>query len=114
VILTVVDGWEIRDFSVDDPRHCYFATHGCSHLQLWHGGASFSVLTPSRLTMGLYEAFPIAGWKHREADWHRLAARVLADAGLRVPSAVTIRSFERWFVRRVELVATTLRAHPMR
>jgi len=91
-----VDGWELRVFG--ERKFQYFVTRGLWHLQLWHPSASVSVLTPSRLTCGFYEVFPIEGWKARAPDHARLVELLVASHGLALPSAATVARLERAFV----------------
>jgi hypothetical protein len=90
----VVDGWEVRLFG--ERKFQYFVTRGLWHVQLWHPIARVSVLTPSRLTCGLYEAYPIANWKAQAPDYARLVA-LLAGAAV-LPSAGTLARVEKAFV----------------
>jgi hypothetical protein len=99
VLVTRIDGWQVRDFAHDDERLAYFAAHGFSHLQLWNPARGVSVLTPSRLTDGRFEAFPIAGWKQRADDWLALATLLRATHGLVPPGPACLRAVERWFLR---------------
>lgn len=66
----VLRDWEIRLFT--GRKFQYFVERGFWHLQLWHPGTNVSILTPSRLTCGHYEVFPVAGWKARSPDIARL------------------------------------------
>ena len=50
-------------FARYDPRFEYFVRKKMMHLQLWHPLIWVSVLTPSKLTLGRFEIFPIEGWK---------------------------------------------------
>jgi hypothetical protein len=100
VLLGHIDDWEVRDFAVDDPRHRYLLPRGFGHLQLWHPSAHLSILTPSRLTLDRYEAFPVAGWKRRAHDWAALAALLRAETDVQPPSPLSLRALARWFERR--------------
>lgn len=99
VLLDQVGDWEVRAFATSDPKHDYFVRRGFLHLQLWHPQASISVLTPSRLTLGRYEIFPINGWKLPETDLDEAAAIVREHHGIQLPSPVRINALEQWFVR---------------
>jgi len=103
VLITRVDGWHVRDFGYDDIRLAYFATRGYSHFQLWHPHQRVSVLTPSRLTDGTYEVFPVGTWKRRAADWSALATLLRAHHDLEPPSEACLRALERWFQRAPDL-----------
>ncbi len=103
VLITHLEGWEVRDFALDDSRYGYFLRHGFLHLQLWHPARGVSLLTPSRLTSDQYEVFPLAGWKRRHADWSALRSQVLREHAVLLPSLVELRAIDRWFVRRVAL-----------
>ena len=73
----------------------YFAPRGLLHVQLWHEAAGISVLTPSRLTGGRYEVFPVAGWKKRASDYRTLAWLVQQEHGVALPSLVEVFRIER-------------------
>jgi hypothetical protein len=62
--------WEIRLFT--DRKFAYFVGHGLWHIQLWNPDAQVSILTPSRLTRGFFEAYPVAECPARAADFHAL------------------------------------------
>lgn len=88
--------WEVRVFG--SRMFQYFVTRGLWHVQLWHPEARVSLLTPSRLTLGFYEAFPIAGWKGHAPDHGRLVALVARSHRVTLPSAVELARIERAFV----------------
>ncbi len=96
----LLGSWEIRVFG--EHKFQYFVSHGFWHLQLWHAGARISVLTPSRLTHQLYEAFPIAGRKARAATYQELCALVVGEHGVFLPNQLELRTFERALVERVK------------
>ena len=98
VVLDQVGDWEVRAFAVADPKYDYFVRRGFLHLQLWHPERRVSVLTPSRLTLGRYEIFPVNGWKLPETDLHEVAAIVLRNHVLDLPSPKRIQTLESWFV----------------
>ena len=99
--ILAVAGWELRLFG--EHRFQYFVRHGFWHLQLWHPEAQVSVLSPSRLTHGLYEAFPIAGWKGRADGYAELSALVHGEHGIALPREATLFELERAFVRGAHL-----------
>ncbi len=100
-LVSCVAGWELRLFG--EQQFQYFVRHGLWHLQLWHPEARVSVLSPSRLTQALYEAFPIAGWKGRAAGHAQLTALVHGEHGLDLPREATLFELERAFVRGAHL-----------
>ena len=55
--------WEIRAFDRTGPFHVYFSARDMLHLQIWNPYYRVSVLTPSKITGHLYEAFPLYDWK---------------------------------------------------
>jgi hypothetical protein len=97
ILVTRIDGWLVRDFAEDDQRLAYFAMRGFSHFQLWHPAYSISVLTPSRLTGGAFEVFPIGNWKRRAADWEALDSMLKTYHQVAPPGESCLRALERWF-----------------
>ncbi|WP_437686139.1 hypothetical protein [Sorangium sp. So ce176] len=95
----VVAGWEVRLFG--GRKFEYFVARGFWHLQLWHPEARVSVLTPSRLTRGLYEAYPIANWKAQAPDYDKLAALLDGLSTARLPEASAVLRLERALVDEV-------------
>ena len=70
----LLEGWEVRVFT--GRWFQYFVTHGLWHLQLWSPAGRVSILTPSRLTRGLYEAFPVSNWKTSAPTYDWLATLI--------------------------------------
>lgn len=99
----VVAGWEVRLFG--GRKFDYFVTHGFWHLQLWHPEARVSILTPSRLTRGLYEAYPIANWKAQAPDYDKLATLLDGLVEAKLPERVAVLRLE------LALVAEVVRGH---
>jgi hypothetical protein len=91
-----VDGWEVRLFG--GRKFQYFVTRGLWHVQLWHPAARVSVLTPSRLTGGFYEAYPIANWKAQAPDYERLVALIDGVHTVALPRAGMLAMIEKAFV----------------
>ncbi|WP_437500095.1 hypothetical protein [Sorangium sp. So ce1099] len=98
-VALVVAGWEVRLFG--GRKFEYFVTRGFWHLQLWHPEARVSVLTPSRLTRGLYEAYPIANWKAQAPDYEKLAALLGGLFAAKLPEASAVLRLERALVAEV-------------
>jgi len=92
-----IGGWQIRLFDPDDLKFKYFLPRGFLHAQLWHPEARVSVLTPSRLTGGLFEVFPVDEWKApaSAAAVHSLVAR---EHGVTLPSLTRIAAVIQWYV----------------
>jgi hypothetical protein len=88
----------VRTFAVTDPRFQYFARRGLWHLQLWHPKAGVSILSPSGLTLGHYEIYPVAGWKHWARDHDDLVRALGTHHPLVPPSAGTLAALEAWLV----------------
>jgi len=97
-----VGAWEVRAFARDGRAHAYFARRELLHLQLWHPEARVSLLTPSRLTGGAYELFPIDGWKCavRSAEDARRLARYAH--GIELPTPLRLAALIEWYVRSEE------------
>ncbi len=93
VVVARLGAWEVRLFT--GRKLEYFVPRGLWHAQLWHPGERVSVLTPSRLTCGLYEAYPVEGWKARARRYEELVARVVATE---VPLAGEVARLERSLV----------------
>src|SRR5262245_7985164 len=101
-LLCRVGAWEVRAFPPSDAKHAYFATRELLHLQLWHPAAGVSVLTPSRLTAGTFELFPVDGWKCavRSAEEARRLARYAH--GVELPTPLRLAALIEWYVRAEE------------
>lgn len=95
-LATTIDAWEVRVFG--NRQFQYFVTRGLWHVQLWHAGAGLSILTPSRLTRGCYEAYPVANWKAHEANYEDLAVRIAAFHAVPLLTPSDVRGIERAFV----------------
>lgn len=102
IVVTSLDGWEVRNFGPHDRRRAYFAVRGLGHLQLWHAASGVSVLTPSRLTAGRYEASAAHGWKYRPPDYERLRRELLEELRLPLPSAALVDAWIAWEARRAD------------
>lgn len=103
----LAEGWEVRVFA--DRKFQYFVTRGFLHVQLWHPEARISILSPSRLTSGFYEMFPVRDWKARAADYDRLAqlfSRLRTSA--RLPTRARLITIERAFVDDIVRAADAL------
>jgi hypothetical protein len=94
ICVAVLASWEVRIFHPAGRMHRYFAPRGLLHLQLWECEKSFSLLTPSRLTAGRYEAFPVRGWKLS----HRCLETLQQLIPIELPDAALIRAWEREYV----------------
>lgn len=101
-LVAVLDGWEVRVFPPCDQKYQYFVSRGFLHAQLWHREAGVSVLTPSRLTGGLFELFPYAGWKAPVRTAPLLRSMVAQTHGVPLPSLRRLRSVIEWYVRAEE------------
>jgi hypothetical protein len=95
----LLDGWEVRLFG--GRKFEYFVARDFWHLQLWHPEARVSLLTPSRLTCGFYEAFPIAGWKAQAPDYGQIARMARREHGVALPEAARVEWIEHAFVHAV-------------
>jgi hypothetical protein len=91
-----VSGWEVRVFGAR--KFQYFVTRGYWHLQLWHPRARISVLTPSRLTRGFYEAYPIANWKGQALHYDQLVSLLAGIHDTPLPSKADVMRLERALV----------------
>ena len=92
----MLDAWEVRLFG--GRKLEYFVTRGFWHAQLWHPEARISILTPSRLTLGLYEAFPIANWKAQAPDYDKLTTLLDGVHAVALPPRLAVLRVERALV----------------
>lgn len=94
-------GWAVLQFPEDDRRRTYFAARGLLHLQLWYPERGVSVLTPSRLTAGLYEVMlvPHAACG-RTDDADALALALECEVGVRFPPTARLKAWVDWHVQR--------------
>ena len=88
--------WDIRLFG--NRKFQYFVTRGFWHLQLWHPAARISVLSPSRLTCGFYEAYPIANWKAQAPNYDGLVSLIAGTHGPPLPTTAEIKRAEKALV----------------
>jgi hypothetical protein len=98
VLFHIAGGWEVRAFPRDDRRFAYFVPRGLWHLQLWHPSRRISILTPSRLTRGLYEIFPVNGWKTAAPDIDELRSAVESAHAVTLPGPAALAALELWLV----------------
>lgn len=82
--------WEVRAFDPAGQFHAWFAPRGFVHLQLWQPWFGLSVLTPSRLTLDRFEAYPLGGWKRATPDYATLVRLLEAAYTVRLPDAVRL------------------------
>lgn len=94
---TAIGDWEVRLFT--GRKFQYFVTRGFWHLQLWNPTSRISILSPSRLTCGRYEAFPVASWKVHARSYEALVARIREEHQVACPDAAAVMRVERAFVR---------------
>ncbi len=102
----LLDGWEVRLFG--GRKFQYFVTRGFWHLQLWHPIERVSVLTPSRLTTGFYEAYPVADWKAQAPSYDALTTLVAGVSAVPLPRRVHVEKLERCLVE--DVVRAALRS----
>jgi hypothetical protein len=105
VLLQEVAGWEVRDFAETARWRRYPVGYQMTHLQLWHPAAGLSVLTPSALTAGRFEIFPLDGFRVRVVGYGLLYKLLSERAGLSPPGPARFAALYLWFVRRVERAA---------
>lgn len=105
VVVAMTDAWEIRQFAEGDPRLAYFTPRAFRHIQLWHPDAQVSILTPSKLTAGAFEAWTPT-LRFATHHWEDVVCTL---PHVILPGAAQVRAFEHWFVtvqepRRVRLL----------
>ena len=89
--------WEVRLFG--DRIYEYFRDRGLWHVQLWHPGRRISLLSPSRLTRGRWEAYPIFGWKQDAPSYAMLAEQIEHEHPVTTPTDAAVDGLERVLVR---------------
>lgn len=94
VVVAYAGAWELRQFADDDPRLAYFRPRGFLHVQLWDPARATSILTPSRLTGGVFELWDGDG-RSAARTWAHVVA-LLADHALPGPAA--LRAIDRWLI----------------
>ena len=80
-----MSAWEVRTFDPSGSFHAWFAPRGFAHLQLWQPWFALSLLTPSKLTLDRWEAYPLDGWKRAENDFATLARLLESAYAVRLP-----------------------------
>lgn len=91
-----IGDWEVRVFA--DAKFGFFVERGLWHVQLWHRAAGVSVLTPSRLTGGLYEVSSARGVKRRASSHAKVRELVRAEHDVTLIDADALARVERVFV----------------
>ncbi len=97
ILVDHLGDWEIRVFSPTGDFHRYFAAKGMLHVQLWHAEARLSLLTPSPITAGRFEVYPLAGWKHARHGYRELAQEVRSGCGVVLPRFDRVLGLMRMF-----------------
>ena len=96
-------GWDVR---LPAGRFAeYFVPRGFFHLQLWDARTGISILSPSRLTDGFWEVFPVAEWKHRAPTYEAATRALVREHRILVPSAADVLRLEETLVRGIELAS---------
>jgi len=96
--------WEVRIFS--GRKFQYFVTRGFWHLQLWHPDARVSLLSPSRLTHGFYEALTATNWKIQAATYEALLPLVAGVSHATFLARAFVEQLERVLVTDIVRAAT--------
>ncbi|MBN9160529.1 MAG: hypothetical protein J0I07_06180 [Myxococcales bacterium] len=99
----LLGGWEVRVST--GSAFEFFVPRGLWHVQLWHPIAQISILTPSRLTAGKFEAFPSRGWKARCATYQELSAVLRSEHDVTLPSAEAVTWIRHHLVDRLVAAA---------
>lgn len=98
-VAVLLGAWEVR-LSTGRAFE-YFVPRGLWHAQLWHPTARISILTPSRLTAGAFEAFPCRGWKARTTTYAELRALLGREHAATLPSAAEVCWVQQELVDRI-------------
>ncbi len=85
-----LSAWEARVFDPAGPFHVYFLGRNLLHLQLWQPWFGISILTPSRLTGGRWEAWPVRGWKSGALDYASLTAALTREFAVALPALAAV------------------------
>jgi hypothetical protein len=102
VVVARCEDWEVRQHPIDDPASADLVAGGYLHLQLWCPATGISILTPSRLTAGLFDVRLADGGRVRAHLYRRAQDAVRPRAA---PSEAAIAALERWHVLRHEPLA---------
>ena len=78
--------WEIRAFDRTGPFHLYFSSRDMLHLQFWNPYYGVSVLTPSKITGKLYEAFPLYDWKLASSSYAEIDKEIRKHFSTTLPA----------------------------
>ena len=89
--------WQVRVFAWNDPTHGYLVAHGLLHLQLWCSKHQISVLTPSKLTAGLYEV-QTSERTYRLSSFGQLAIFLESEFDLYPPCPRWLNNLTAWMV----------------
>jgi hypothetical protein len=79
----------------------YFVPRGLWHVQLWQPAARLSIPTLSRLTAGVFEAFPSRGWKVRCSTYPELRGVLAREHAIELPTLTEMRWVEQEVVDRI-------------
>lgn len=104
--------WEVRACPDSDFRFFYVVERGLWHVQLWQAEARISVLTPSRITCGEYEASSVESSKRRVREFDELDAVLRHHFGVAPPSERVLGRALREFVEHFERHAWWFAAGP--
>ncbi len=102
-VVASAGGWEVLQFPEGDSRIRYFAPRDMLHLQLWHPGRRISILTPSRITGGLYEVVLASfGDRGRTSSLPALREALREVLSVDLPSDRQFQRWTSWYVERYE------------
>jgi hypothetical protein len=88
--------WEVRRHALSEPAVAGYVQGGYLHLQLWCARSGISILTPSRLTAGLFDLQLADGARVRAHLYQRIVDAL--PAAVRAPSESDVAALERWHV----------------
>ena len=99
VVIGHVGEWQIRDFPRERLEDGFSRSPGIGHVQLWLPHAEVSVLTPSILTRGRWEAYPV-NWARFSTSYFGLLNEFLrVELGVELPTGPEMHRVVRWFVQ---------------
>jgi hypothetical protein len=87
---SVFGEWQVRLFDPAGVFRHYLSQQSLLHVQLWNPYFRVSILTPSRLTGGYFESFPVRGWKIASPQFEDIVRALETTIAIRVPDGALV------------------------